>query len=122
VVDWIWEAMSELELILTVTLETWLDSRRGNIGRKIIFPHVVSYRLNSASLESSVSKTFRVPQTDLNVPGSGERSDTSFNAGQPVSTMVQPASASKNLWVASSDGDLDRVRVRFAHHLKFPHH
>ena len=25
--------------------------------------------------------------------------------------MVQPASASKNLWVAASDGDIDRVRV-----------
>ena len=25
--------------------------------------------------------------------------------------MVQAASASKNIWVAASDGDLDRVRV-----------
>ena len=29
--------------------------------------------------------------------------------------MVQTSTAPKNLWVAASDGDLDRVRVRFLH-------
>ena len=33
--------------------------------------------------------------------------------------MVQAASASKNLWVAASDGDLDRVRVSKAYILPF---
>jgi hypothetical protein len=66
-----------------------------------------SLRRAWASLPTMILLQMPTTHPSLNI-------DSSFYTAQhdiPRRTMVNASSAGKNIWVAASDGDIDRVRV-----------
>jgi len=65
-----------------------------NLSLLIIRPYTSLKTTSSANIPINTQREINIPKYTAT-----------------VDTMVQAASASKNIWVAASDGDLDRVRV-----------